>query len=396
MSRWRLRLRWSLVAALLVLLAACASGPPLDTVPLSAAGPAGPASPGKPQPGWSGGASAWSGAVIVQAQSRWVAVPWSDLPGLQEDDLFEAWNAWLKSCERPGPVFAPLCPQVRQLSIADRAGQLQWMQQQLQPYRVEPLQGGPAAGLLTGYFEPEFEARRLPGDGFSVPLYSPPATLVAGKPWFTRRDIDTLPQAQAALRGKELVYLADPVDALLLQVQGSGRLRVTEPDGQRHLVRLAYAANNGQPYKGIGRWLLDQGELRGTVTMQIIRAWARMHPERVQQMLDANPRVVFFRAAVLDHPERGPTGAMGVPLTPLRSVAVDKRQLALGTPLWLSTTVAGQPFAHLVFAQDVGGAITGSLRADLFFGTGETAGDAAGRMQSPGRMWVLLPRGLSR
>ena len=101
----------------------------------------------------------------------------------------------------------------------------------------------------------------MPGAGFTTPLYAPPAALMPGKPWFSRRDIDTLAEAQAALRGRELVYLADPVQALILHIQGSGRVRVTEPDGRQRLLRLAYAANNGQPYQSIGRWLIDQGEL---------------------------------------------------------------------------------------------------------------------------------------
>ena len=278
-----------------------------------------------------------------------------------------------------------------------------------------------------------------PGWPYVVPIYGLPADLVArpaaadgvtrgrtvwedGRkelvPYWSRAQISADPQAQAVLGRRVVAWLESPVDALFLQVQGSGLVEL--PDGR--MLRLAYAGDNGWPYKSVGRWLLDQGELRGTVTMQIIRAWAQMHPARVPQMLDANPRVVFFSATLLkptsdrpqrtstalssgaaqpepaasgeDHVARGPTGAMGVPLTPLRSVAVDKRLLTLGTPLWLSTTVAGQPFARLVFAQDVGSAITGPLRADLFFGTGDAAGDAAGRQQSPGRMWVLLPRGV--
>ena len=115
----------------------------------------------------------------------------------------------------------------------DAAAQRDWLQSRLQPYRVEPLQGGSASGLLTAYFEPEMLARRQPGDGFTTPLYLAPDGLIPGKPWFTRREADTLAPAQAALRGRELLYLADPVDAMLLQIQGSGRLRVTEPDGRR-------------------------------------------------------------------------------------------------------------------------------------------------------------------
>ena len=337
--------------------------------------------------------SAMPGQGLLRGKSRWIPVAWGELPGFEGDALFEAWNAWLKSCERPGPVFAFLCPEIRRLSIGGELAQRQWLLDRLQPYRVEPLQGGVTPGLLTAYFEPEFEARRTPGAGFNVPLYMPPAGLNPVKPWHSRKDIDTLPEAQAALRGREIVYLADPVQALVLQIQGSGRVRVTEPDGNRRLVRLAYAAHNGQPYQSIGRWLIDQGELRDA-SWPGIRAWILQNPQRVSELLWRNPRVVFFREEPLGDFDAGfgPRGAQGVPLTPGRSIAVDPESIPFGTPVWLSSEGANLTLNRLVLAQDTGSAIVGPLRAEYFVGWGEEAGELAGRFKQTLRLWVLWPK----
>jgi membrane-bound lytic murein transglycosylase A len=256
------------------------------------------------------------------------------------------------------------------------------------------LQGGPASGLLTAYFEPELEARRLPGQGFLVPLYQPPANLKTRQPWFTRQEIDTLAPAQEALRGREIVYLSDPVQAMVLQIQGSGRIRVTEPDGSIRLVRLAYAGNNGQPYQSIGRWLLDQGELRDA-TWPGIQAWLQQNPQRVNELLWRNPRVVFFKEVRLGDFDAafGPKGAQGVPLTPGRSIAVDPQSIPYGTPVWLASEGPQINLQRLVLAQDTGSAILGAVRADYFAGWGVAAGELAGRLKQPLRLWVLWPKG---
>jgi membrane-bound lytic murein transglycosylase A len=206
--------------------------------------------------------------VITQPRSRWLPVPWSELPGVQDDTLFDAWNAWLKSCEKPLPVFAPVCAEVRRMSIAGNEEQLAWLKTRLQPYRVQALQGD-EAGLLTGYFEPVLLGSRTATAEFKVPVYRPPAGLGARKPWFSRKEIDTLPEAQAALAGREIVWLADPVDALVLHIQGSGRIQLPAPNPQ---IRLAFAATNDQAYRSVGRWLLDQGEIRDA-SWPGIKAW---------------------------------------------------------------------------------------------------------------------------
>lgn len=381
--------QWLAWLALTALLAACGSapmrsaGPPREAVPASA--PSAP--PVAAVPDWA------PASELVRGKSRWLPVAWSELPGFADDALFEAWNAWLKSCERPGPVFATLCPEVRRLSIADVDAQRQWLLDRLQPYRVEPLDGAPAAGLLTAYYEPELEAQRLPGPGFGVPLYQVPATLNSRKPWFSRQEMDTVPQAQAALRGRELVYLSDPVQALVVQIQGSGRVRVTEPDGSVSYVRLAYAGNNGHPYQSIGRKLLDQGELRDA-TWPGIQAWMRQNPQRVRELLWSNPRVVFFREERLSALDAtfGPRGAQGVALTPGRSIAVDPQSIPYGTPVWLASEGVQLNLQRLVLAQDTGNAIVGAVRADYFAGWGAQAGELAGRLKQPLRLWVLWPK----
>ena len=383
-----------LVATVLIVgtLAGCGSAPPLQpesapepTKAPPAAAPALPPDDAAPLP-----------PAIQQVKSRWVPVRWADLPGFADDPLHEAWNAWLKSCERPGPVFAPLCAEVRRLSIAGDAEQRTWMQQRLQPYRVEPLAGTAAAaheGLLTGYYEPLLDATREPTASHAVPLYRPPATLGARRPWYTRQEIDTLPEARAALRGREIAYLADPLDALVLQIQGSGRIRITEPDGAQRLVRLAFAGSNDQPYRSVGGWLLQQGLIRDA-SWPGIKAWARQNPQRLNEMLWSNPRTVFFREEPLSDLDAGfgPRGAQGVALTPGRSIAVDRESIPYGTPVWLASAGPSINLQRLVLAQDTGSAIVGAVRADYFAGWGPQAGELAGRLKQPLRLWVLWPK----
>lgn len=330
--------------------------------------------------------------VLQSGRSRWQPVRWSELPGFGADALHEAWNAWIRSCERPPAQFAALCPEVRRLSIAGDDAQRAWLLQRLQPYRVEPLQPGDPA-LLTGYYEPLLEASRLPTATHQVPLYRPPAGLASGRRWYTRQEIDTQPQARSALRGREIVHVQDPLDALALQIQGSGRVRVAEPDGSVRMVRLAYAGSNEQPYRSVGSWLLQQGALRDA-SWPGIKAWARANPQRVQEMLWANPRVVFFREEPLSELDAafGPRGAQGVPLTPGRSIAVDKDSIPYGTPVWLSSPGPLLNLNRLVIAQDTGSAIVGAVRADYFVGWGPEAGEVAGRLKQPLQLWVLWPK----
>ena len=302
----------------------------------------------------------------------------------------EVWAVLTANCEKPGSVMAALCPQIRRLAIAEQDEQRQWLMQQLQPHRIESLQAQ-ANGLLTAYYEPVIDARRVPGNGFSVPLYRVPAGLKPGQPWFSRQEIETQSTAQAALHGREIAWLADPVDAMVLHIQGSGRLRITEADGRAYTVRVAFAASNEQPYQSIGRWLLDKNEVKDA-SWPGIKAWLQRNPQKAQALLWVNPRYVFFKEEVITDAGIGPRGAQGLPLTPGRSIAVDPLSVSYGTPLWLVSPGPTQALQRLVVAQDTGSAITGAVRADLYMGTGAVAGELAGRMKQPLRMWALLPK----
>lgn len=335
-------------------------------------------------------------ATIVRARARWVPVDWTELPAWEADRVSELWPALLRGCDRPAFDWVALCTQARAAAtpaFSDDAARA-WLRQRLQPYRVEALDGAPE-GLATGYFEPLVEATRTPRGAFQVPLYGPPADLATRKPYWTRQQIDSLPAAKASLNGRALAYVADPLDALILQIQGSGRLNIAERNGRRTLVRVAFAGHNDQPYKSVGRWLIDQGELTpAQASWPAIKAWARQNPKRLNEMLWANPRTVFFREEPLPDPQLGPKGAQGVALTPGRSIAVDALSIPYGTPVWLDTTepLSSTPLRRLAMAQDTGTAITGAVRADYFWGWGDEAENLAGRMKQPLRLWVLWPR----
>ena len=268
---------------------------------------------------------------------------------------------------------------------------------------------GSDTGLITGYYEAMLHGSRKRGGVFQSPLYKVPDDLLtidlasvypelkgkrvrgrlSGKkvvPYNTRAEI-----AQADMGGKELLWVDDPVEAFFLEVQGSGRVQLDNGE----TVRVTYADQNGHPYKAIGRWLVEQGEVpAGQATMQGIRAWIVAHPTRRQELFNANPSYVFFREERLADPSIGPKGALGVPLTAGRSVAIDPQVLPLGAPIFLATTESNSevPLQRLVMGQDTGGAIRGAVRADFFFGFGSAASENAGRMKQRGQIWVLMPK----
>ncbi|MGC9163607.1 MAG: murein transglycosylase A [Thiomonas sp.] len=407
---WPRRARHALIGLLALLLAACAASPPAAP-PAPAAGPP-PAAAAWPAP------QAASSAALTGPAVRLLPAQWADLPGWTQDDFAGVWQAFRRNCSARLPAqMAAVCARAATVPAADISAQRAFFQAHFAPWQIAPASGRDDPGLITGYYEPVLHGALQRGWPYVVPVWGPPAELVprtpgpdgisGGRvvwvdgqqrvvPFWSRAQIQADPAVQALLDRRVVVWLDSAVDALFLQVQGSGLVRL--PDGQ--ILRLSYAGTNGWPYKSVGRWLLDTGRVQGTVTMSVIRAWARMHPDEVPEMLAANPRVVFFSAAIDTDPQRGPTGALGVPLTAMRSIAIDRNSIALGLPVWLSTqqpydvsAPAAQPLNRLVFAQDVGSAITGAVRADLFTGTGEAAGELAGRMQWPGKMWVLLPTG---
>ena len=346
---------------------------------------------------------------------RYERVDWSDLPGWGTDALQEVWPAFLGSCRdlRFRPVWSEDCTAAQGVA-PDATAIRSYFQQYFEAYRLfkgRDVEAGP--GLVTGYYEPLLRGARAPSAEFNTAVYSPPPDLLAvdlsalypelkGKtvrgrlvdgnrvvPYYTRAELP----ADPALRGRELVWVESPLDAFTLEIQGSGRVQLQGGE----TIRLQYADQNGQPYRSIGRYLVDQGLLTvEQATMPGIRAWLVANPERLQQALDANPSVVFFKEVPLGNPDEGPKGAEGVALTAGRSIAVDSAYVPLGAPVFLATTLPATdvPLQRLVIAQDTGGAIRGAQRADFFWGTGDEAREMAGRMRQRGEMWLLWPRGL--
>jgi len=367
-------------------LVACGSRPPTPPPPS-------PAPPVLAAPAPSAPVS--SAPSFLNPKSKWVLASWNDLPGLANDNFNEAWTAWLQSCTRSTTAHKKLCTDVQQLNGQPSSVQREWLVKNFLPYRVETLtsSASPSNGLLTAYYEPIFEASRIAKPGFDVPLYSPPANLKSKSPWFTREEILKLPAAQSALKGKEIAYIADPVDAMILHIQGSGRLWVTQPDGSRRQIRLAFAGTNDHPYQSIGRWLLDQN-LSKDATWPGIKNWLAQNPRRTGELLSKNPRYIFFKEEALtaNDAQLGPKGAQGVPLTPGRSIAVDPGSIPYGMPVWLSSSGPQTQLNRMVMAQDTGSAIVGAVRADYYVGSGQAAGELAGRLKQDMKMWVLLPR----
>jgi len=318
-------------------------------------------------------------------------VRFEQLPGWATDRPAEAVPAFLAGCVRLGAAadarLIDLCAQARGLPSGDNAAARSFFERGFQPHLASA--DGSAQGLVTGYYEPEFRAARSRGGEFQTPLLRRPPGHVQGRMLPTRAQIT---RGALARRGLEMLFVADPVDAFFLQIQGSGRARLA--DGS--VVRVTYDGQNGQPYVPIGRVLVDRGEMKlEDVSMQSIRAWLKAHPAEAGGVMDQNPSYVFFREARDLAPDEGPPGAMGVPLIPLRSVAVDRAHIPLGTPVWVDTNdalVPATPWGRLLVAKDVGGAIRGPTRADLFFGWGAEAEERAGRMRQPGSIYVLLPR----
>ena len=212
-----------------------------------------------------------------------------------------------------------------------------------------------------------------------------PAEARAANPWLTRRDILTSDIMKN--RGLEIAWVDDPVELFFLQIQGSGRVRL--PDGQ--YMRVGYGGANGHPYRSIGVELVRRGVFKAhQVSAQVIRNWVRRNPQAGQELLFHNPSYVFFREVSQVPAERGPLGAMNRSITTMRTIAVDPAFHPMGAPVWIEKDGDG-PMRRLMIAQDTGSAIKGAQRADIFFGTGDEAGEAAGRLRDPGRIVTLLP-----
>ncbi|GLU34560.1 MltA domain-containing protein [Trinickia caryophylli] len=334
-------------------------------------------------------AAAVAGAVVP---GRLTPVAWQQVPGWEDDSLIGAAAALRENCSRLARErnWQRACAAAAQLDDLDVAGTRSFFEAYFTPFQFAN-GDGTLDGLVTGYYEPLLHGSRTRHGAYQYPLYRWPAGYRAGTALPARAQLERA----GVLAGNELVWVDDPIEGFFLQVQGSGRIVLD--DGS--VMRVGYGGSNNQPYKSIGRWLLDHGELTpAQATMQGIKAWARANPGRVDALLDTNPRFVFFRempaaGSAWAGSEKGPIGALGVPLTPQRSIAVDPASIPLGTPVFLQTTrpMTNAPLNRLVFAQDTGTAIKGGVRADYFWGLGDDAGDLAGKMKQTGRMWLLLP-----
>lgn len=368
-------------------------------------------------------------APAPEGAARLTATTFAALPGWGEDRPSEALPALLRSCARFAKRSAEVkvgpegiagtvadwslpCQAMAALAQGDDGAVAQVLEESFVPFAVSGADG--EEGLFTGYYEPELAAARAPDARYRTPVYGLPKDVVSVdlgefradfkgesivgrvvdgrlRPYLTRDEIEA---GGLSGQGLELYWLADPVDAFFLQIQGSGRLRLAEGG----YARVGYGGKNGHAYHAIGKTLVERGELTlEQASAQAIQDWLRVHPDAAAEVMNLNRSYVFFREVVGD----GPVGAHGVVLTPLRSLAADPAFLPMGAPVWLDTTwpnglpEAGRPMRRLVVTQDTGGVIKGAVRGDLFWGTGDGALQGAGAMRQRGRYYLLLPRAVA-
>lgn len=421
-------------ALIALVLASCTSVPKQQTPPANA-GTTAPTAPGAATSTSAAGASTSpatpsvpppakpaNGGAGCQCQPAEKAPPltwannlrraqWNDLPQWNTERAEEAMGAFMKGCARLNSQAAwrAACIAAEAADQSSSALGRRFFESNFEPYAVVNADGT-SEGQVTGYYEAALRGSRKPGTTYRYALYAPPEDMLSvelgelypelkgmrlrgrieGKrvvPYFSRAEIDA-GKASSTLR--ELLFTDDAIDLFFLQVQGSGRVTLDNGD----VVRVSYADQNGHPYKSIGRILVERGELTlDQASMQGIRAWGTRNPQKLPALLNENPSYVFFRE--LPANGDGPPGALGVPLTAGRSIAVDPRAVPLGAPVFLATTEPNSsvPLNRLMVAQDTGGAIKGAVRADFYWGSGAEAAQQAGRMRQRGQMWVLLPKG---
>lgn len=342
-------------------------------------------------------------------RSHWQSVQW-----LQQQNLVEAWPAWLQSCKtlQKDRRWQPVCQLSQTLDSQTSALSNQKIQQfftsHFNLYQAYN-ENGSDTGLVTGYYQPLLKGSRTPSEHYRFPLYRTPHDLITvsladqfaalkhqrvrGRlvgqeltPYYSRGEIDSKP---SPIHDAAFLYLNDPIDTFFLHIQGSGVIALDSGE----VIQVGYDNHNGHPYHSIGKTLIDRGELKASqASMAGIKAWARANPSRLQALLNENPSYVFFKELPKGLP--GPLGALGVPLLAEQAIAVDKRFIPLGAPVFLSTTYpnSARTMNKLVMAQDTGGAIKGGVRADFYWGAGAKAGASAGAMKQSGKMWVLLPK----
>lgn len=301
------------------------------------------------------------------------------LDGWSQDDHLAALTSFLETCDRlDAPDWQPICRLAADASGSDAAAKA-FFEMMFKPVMI----GNPPA-LFTGYYEPELDGSPVRTPHYAYPIYARPPELQDGQLYYDRAAIEA-----GALRGRglEIAWLDDPVEVFFLQIQGSGRIKMTNG----RVIRVGYAGRNGHAYRSVGQEMIARGiRTPDQVSAQDIRAYVKSSPSAGNALLNVNPSYVFFRK-IGDLPaDKGPIGAMGRSITTLRTVAVDPDFTPLGAPVWIEKD-GDNPIRSLMVAQDTGGAIKGAQRADIFYGTGPAAGDAAGTIKDGGRMIMLLP-----
>lgn len=397
---------------MIAVLQGCSTAPPqpvaVKPAPVTPAVPVTPAAPPVPAP-----AAVAPPAIAAPPEPKalWTGATFADLPGWLADDWRDVRTAFAENCKglRSRPEWISACS--RFPFDSPIATQRAFVESEFVPYRLTRADAEDR-GLITGYYEPLLKGSRIKTARFGVPLHARPDDLLVvdlgdlypelkgkrvrgrlvdspqGKrvvPYYDRAQIDADPSLF-----KPLVWVDDVVEAFFLQIQGSGLIELA--DGKR--MRAGYADQNGHPFRGIGRILVDRGEMKlEEVSMQGIKGWISRNPAKATALLNENASYVFFRE--IDATAAGPLGSLGVPLTAERSIAVDTRFIPLGSIVYLATTYPNAlvPLNRLMFAQDTGGAIRGVVRADFYWGTGLKAGEQAGRMKQNAQMWVLWPKG---
>ena len=339
--------------------------------------------------------------------ARYQESTFETLPGWPSQGLMQSLRAFRVSCPRPG-ALSRACEAAAAVAPDDEQAARQFFESTFVPY-VLVSSDGADSGLITGYYEPIIEGSRTQTEQHRFPIFGVPedlivVDLVATNPELRntrlrgridgRRLVPYLSRGEIDARGvpaQIIAWTSDPIELFFLQIQGSGQVRLE--NGER--VRIGFADQNGHPYRSLGRYLIDRGELPLEQTsMQGIKTWAAANPGKLQDALNSNPSYVFFREVPLSN---GPVGALNVPLSAEYSIAVDRRFIPLGAPVYLATTFPSseERLERTTVAQDTGGAIRGVIRADLYWGTGPEAGALAGRMRQQGKMWLLWPRGES-
>jgi membrane-bound lytic murein transglycosylase A len=334
---------------------------------------------------------------------------WSELTGWKHDDLIPAWEAFLQSCVSlvKQSLWQKSCTLATSITQPDNAILRNFFERNFKPYQVLNTDGS-NEGLITGYYEPLLRGSRNPSGRYRFPLYTAPKELLVidlgsiypevqdmklrgrleGRnvvPYYSRAEIMNNPEI---LNGYEFLWVDDEVELFFLQIQGSGRISLENGE----MLKIGYAEHNGHPYRSIGKLLVENGELPlEKASMQGIKQWGQQNPKKLNKLLQENSRFIFFRE--LPDDLSGPLGAMGLPLTAGRSLAIDPRAIPQGAPVFLATTWpnTNKPLQRLMVAQDTGNAIKGNIRADFFWGFGSEAGNQAGKMKQAGKMWVLMP-----